>query len=74
MQVGDIVMKTSAWSEDRAKELGKAGVVTKILPDRWVQVQWPSGQLEDHRMFELVVVGYPKTKKKPYFEAWQIKF
>ena len=74
MQVGDIVMKTSAWSDDRAKELGKTGVVTKILPDRWVQVQWPSGQLEDHRRFELVTVGHPKTKKKPYFETWQIKF
>ena len=74
MQVGDIVMKTSAWSDDRAKELGKTGVVTKILPDRRVQVQWPSGQLEDHRRFELVTVGYPKTKKKPYFETWQIKF
>ena len=74
MQVGDIVMKTSAWSHGRAKELGKTGVVTKILPDRWVRVQWPSGQLEDHRMFELVVVAYPKSKKKPYFETWQIKF
>ena len=74
MQVGDIVTLTSSWSDARAKELGKTGVVTKILPDRWVQVQWPSGQLEDHRMFELVVVGYPKTKKKPYFETWQIKF
>ena len=74
MQVGDIVMKKSAWSDDRAKELGKTGVVTKILPDRWVRVQWPSGQLEDHRMFELAIVGYPKTKKKPYYETWQIKF
>ena len=74
MQVGDIVMLTSSWSDARAKELGKTGVVTKILTDRWVQVQWPSGQLEDHRMFELVIVGYPKSKKKPYFETWQIKF
>ena len=74
MQVGDIVMKKSAWSDDRAKELGKTGVVTKILPDRWVQVQWPSGQLEDHRRFELVTVGYSKTKKKQYYETWQIKF
>ncbi len=74
MQVGDIVMKTSAWSDDRAKELGKTGIITKILPDRWIRVQWPSEQLDAHRMFELVVVGYPKSKKKPYFETWQIKF
>ena len=74
MQVGDIVMKTSAWSDGRAKELSKTGVITKLLPDRRVQVQWSSGQLEDHRIFELVTVGYPETKKKPYFETWQIKF
>ncbi len=74
MQTGDIVRLTSAWSDARAKELGKTGIVTKILPDRWVQVQWASGQLEEHRMFELVTVDYPKTKKKPYFETWQIKF
>ena len=29
MQVGDIVMKTSAWSDGRAKELGKTGVVQR---------------------------------------------
>ena len=74
MKVGDLVKTISVWCDSREKELGKTGIITKILPDRWVHVQWSSGQSDDHRMFELVIVGYPKTKNKPYFETWQIKF
>ena len=76
MKVGDLVRKTSAWCDSREKELGKTGIITEIGSNylRWVHVQWSGGQKDKHRKWELVVIEDPKTKKKPYFETWQIKF
>ena len=56
----------------RAKELGE-GTIVKV-EDRIAHIHWQNGQTLKHRVWEIVVIEDSKSKKKPYYKTWQIKF
>ena len=74
MKVGNLVRKNAVWCDSKSAEMGQRGLVVRIEGSKF-HVQWQTGKTSEHRAFELVVLDENgKTKKKPYYETWMIKF